>query len=153
MRPSHRARPGASEMELQMGPLIDAVFLLLTYFLFTITLTTIEGLLPAQLALGNNEQQQEKPPEDTESVIVRVVQTGAEVQYFIDDWPVTDYAQVVSHLSDADKSSVVVIDAGPNVTYDYVVRLYNECLRLAFGQIVFPLDAGSAGPLGGAERS
>lgn len=136
-----------------MGPLIDAVFLLLTYFLFTITLTTIEGLLPAQLALGNNEQQQEKPPEDNESVVLRIVQTGAEVQYFVDDWPVTDYGQVLSHLSSADKSSVVVIDAGPNVTYDYVVRLYNECLKLEFGQIVFPLDAGSAGPLGGAERS
>lgn len=136
-----------------MGPLIDAVFLLLTYFLFTISLTTIEGLLPAELALGNDAQQQEATPEEKESVIVRIVQTGAEVQYFIDDWPVVDYAQVLKHLSGADKESVVVIDAGPNVTYDYVVRLYNECLRLAFGQIVFPLGAGSAGVLSDAERS
>ena len=36
-----------------MAPLIDCVFLLLTYFLFTISLATVEGLLPSELALGD----------------------------------------------------------------------------------------------------
>lgn len=153
MRASNRARSERAAMELQLGPLIDAVFLLLTYFMFTISLTTIEGLLPAELALGDQSEQQTAPPPDQQTVVVRVVQTGSSVQYFVDDWPVTDYAAVVRHLEGQAKDSLVVLDAGPNVTYDYVIRLYNQCLTLAFEQIVFPLDPGKSGPLGGAPRS
>jgi biopolymer transport protein ExbD len=140
-------------MELQLGPLIDCVFLLLTYFIFTISLTTIEGLLPAELATGDQAENQSQPPPDQKNIVVRVVQTGSNVQYFIDEWPVTDYEAVVRHLESTEKNSLIVLDAGPNVTYDYVIRLYNQCLRLSFDQIVFPLDAGKSGPLGSAPRS
>ena len=52
MRRPNKARPSGNNAELDMAPLIDCVFLLLTYFLFTISLATIEGLLPSELALG-----------------------------------------------------------------------------------------------------
>jgi hypothetical protein len=50
----------------------------------------------------------------------------------------------------------VVIDAGPNVTYEHVIRLYNECLRLEITRVVFPLSAGAlggAGASGGADAA
>jgi biopolymer transport protein ExbD len=80
MRASHKARANESPMDLQLGPLIDCVFLLLTYFIFTITLTTTEGLLPSQLAVGDESQQQEQPPPEEREIIVRMVQTGSRVQ-------------------------------------------------------------------------
>jgi biopolymer transport protein ExbD len=133
-----------------MAPLIDAVFLLLTYFLFTISLSTIEGLLPSDLAIGNDfqEQQIEKKPTERE-IVVRLVQSGERVQYFIDDWPATDFDSVRSHLTGLTKDDVVVIDAGPTVAYDHVVHLYNYCLKSGVENVVFPLS----GPGGTAPRT
>ena len=146
MRRPHKARPGSTSAELQMGPLIDCVFLMLTYFLFTISLTTIEGLLPSELALGKDAEQQQEKPETDNEIVLRLVQTGSTVQYFIDDWPVTDYAKVVDHLGGVAKDSTVVVDSGPRVAYHHVVRLYNRCLNLGLEHIVFPLSPTASGP-------
>jgi biopolymer transport protein ExbD len=145
VRAPHRARAGSAESELKIAPLIDAVFLLLTYFLFTISLSTIEGLLPSQLALGDDFEEKRMEREDPETqVIVRVVQSGARVQYFLDDWPVSDFAAVSKHLDSLPKDATVVIDADANVAYEHVVRLYNHCLKLALEKVVFPLSRTAA---------
>ena len=148
MRRPSRARPGAVSADLQMAPLIDCVFLLLTYFLFTISLATIEGILPSELAMGDELQQSGlELTEDPEEVIVRVVQTGDRAQYFVDDWPVVDFRGVADHLAKLPTSSIVVIDAGPAVAYRHVVRLYNHCLRNSIERVVFPITSayGSSG--------
>ena len=83
MRKPDRARPAGSAGELQMAPLIDTVFLLLTYFLFTISLATIEGLLPSELALGDDYREETLDLEkENQEVVIRMVQTGTRVQYF-----------------------------------------------------------------------
>jgi len=131
-----------------MAPLIDAVFLLLTYFLFTISLSTIEGLLPSDLAIGDDFQEQKIERSATErEIVIRLVQSGAQVQYFIDDWPATDFDSVRAHLVGVTKDDVVVIDAGPTVAYEHVVHLYNSCLKTGVENVVFPLSgAGGTAP-------
>ena len=139
-RPS-RARGGSVSGELQMGPLIDCVFLLLTYFLFTISLATIEGLLPSELALGDELSETElELEEDPQEVIIRLVQTGDEVQYFFDEWPVADYDGVLRQVSALPRESLVVIDAGATVAYRHVVGLYNHCLRSSIERVIFPVS-------------
>jgi len=139
-RPS-RARGGSASGELQMGPLIDCVFLLLTYFLFTISLATIEGLLPSELALGDELSETElELEEDPQEIIIRLVQTGDEVQYFFDEWPVADYDGVLRQVSALPRESLVVIDAGATVAYRHVVGLYNHCLRSSIERVIFPVS-------------
>jgi len=140
MRKPNRARPAGGTGELQMAPLIDAVFLLLTYFLFTISLATIEGLLPSELALGDDFREEKLELErDNQEVVVRMVQTGTRVQYFINDWPAFGFDSVRTRLDELAADDVVVIDPGPTVTYEHVVRLYNYCLRVGVERVVFPL--------------
>ena len=141
MRRPSRARGGSASGELQMGPLIDCVFLLLTYFLFTISLATIEGLLPSELALGDELSETElELEEDPQEVIIRLVQTGDEVQYFFDEWPVADYDGVLRQVSALPRESLVVIDAGATVAYRHVVGLYNHCLRSSIERVIFPVS-------------
>lgn len=124
-----------------MGPLIDCVFLLLTYFLFTISLATIEGLLPSELALGDELSETElELEEDPQEVIIRLVQTGDEVQYFFDEWPVADYDGVLRQVSALPRESLVVIDASATVAYRHVVGLYNHCLRSSIERVIFPVS-------------
>jgi len=126
-----------------MAPLIDAVFLLLTYFLFTISLATIEGLLPSELALGDDFQEQEQDLDNKDQeIVIRIVQTGARVQYFINDWPAFDFGSVRDRLETVSTGDIVVIDPGPTVAYDHVVRLYNHCLKVGVERVVFPLSGG-----------
>jgi biopolymer transport protein ExbD len=142
MRSSNRARPGNGSAELQMAPLIDAVFLLLTYFLFTISLATIEGLLPSELALGDSfDQEKLELDEPKREVVIRVVQTGARVQYFVDDWPASSYANVSDHIGKLSEDSVIVLDAGATVGYEHVIRVYNRCLQVGVEKVVFPLSS------------
>jgi biopolymer transport protein ExbD len=144
VRRPHRAKPGTWSADLQMAPLIDAVFLLLTYFLFTISLSTIEGLLPSELALGDDFREERVDLETPKrQVIVRLVQAGERVQYFIDDWPANDFDAVRSHLSGLSEQDVLVIDAGATVAYEHVVHLYNYCLKSDIRNVVFPLTASS----------
>ena len=141
MRRPSRARGGSASGELQMGPLIDCVFLLLTYFLFTISLATIEGLLPSELALGDELSETElELEEDPQEVIIRLVQTGDEVQYFFDEWPVADYDGVLRQVSALPPESLVVIDASATVAYRHVVGLYNPCLRSSIERVIFPVS-------------
>jgi len=140
-----RARPGVWSGDLQMAPLIDAVFLLLTYFLFTISLSTIEGLLPSRLALGDEFREEKLKMDDQQrEIVIRIVRTGERVQYFVNDWPAFDFASVKSHLASLTANDIVVIDAGQTVAYEHVVRLYNHCLQIGIEQVVFPLAASTA---------
>ncbi len=147
MKVPTRARHDSDD-GLKMAPLIDCVFLLLTYFLFTISLATIEGLLPSELALGDELQQSQlKLKEESDEVIVRVVRTGNGVQYFIDDWPLPDFSAVATRLASTPTDSTVVIDAGSTVAYRHVISLYNHCLRLGIDKVAFPIS-GAVGTSG-----
>lgn len=127
-----------------MAPLIDAVFLLLTYFLFTISLATVEGLLPSELALGDSfDQEQLELDEPKREIVIRIVQTGARVQYFVDDWPTSSYDDVSEHIGKLPPESIIVLDAGATVAYEHVIRVYNRCLTVGVEKVVFPLTSDS----------
>ncbi len=126
---------------LQMTPLIDVVFLMLSYFLFTISLGMLEGVLPSKLALGEDQEQQEREEEPAEQVIVRLVPSAGKVQYFIDDWPISGFEQLQQRLGALPKDTMVVIAAAPTVRTAPVVRTYNQCLKLGLSKIVFPVSS------------
>ena len=138
MRPPRHEGVGGSTA-LQMTPLIDVVFLMLSYFLFTISLGMLEGVLPSKLALGEDQERQEREEEPAEQVIVRLVASGGKVQYFMDDWPVTGFEQLQQRLGALPKDTMIVIAAAPTVRTAPVVRTYNQCLKLGLSRIVFPV--------------
>ncbi|RMD82971.1 MAG: biopolymer transporter ExbD [Candidatus Dadabacteria bacterium] len=141
MKAPTRARPKGAAIELNLAPLIDAVFLLLTYFLFTISLATIEGVLPSELAAGNRFEQERLPLHQPErQLVVRLIDTGGGVAYFVDDWPAAGIEEVMARISALGPQDVVVIDADPNVAYDYVIRLYNRSLGAGIRNVVFPIE-------------
>lgn len=139
-RPSS-ARTVSGTLGLQMTPLIDVVFLLLCYFLFTLSLTMLEGVLPSKLALGQDEEKQASEEQQTNEVILRIVQRREHTQFFLDDWPVVDFPSLVERLSALPADTLVVIDAAPGVQVGPVVRTYNQCLKLGLSRVVFPVSS------------
>ncbi len=140
MRVSHRARAHGESATFQMTPLIDLVFLLLSYFLFTLSIIAAEGVLPSKLAIGEDPSEQQADEDPPEQVIVRLVRTGEAVQFFVDEWPVASFAELVARLAQLPKQTLVVIDAAPTVATAPVIRTYNQCLKLGLSRVVFPVS-------------
>ena len=92
------------------------------------------------LSLDVSDLLQLELEEDPQEVIIRLVQTGGEVQYFFDEWPVADYNGVLRQVSALPRESLVVIDAGATVAYRHVVGLYNHCLRSSIERVIFPVS-------------
>jgi biopolymer transport protein ExbD len=136
---SRKARPRGT-FDLQLTSLIDLVFLLLSYFLFTLALSATEGVLPSKIAIGEDPSEQQ-PQEPARDVMLRIVQTGDAVQYFVDEWPVASFAELVDRLRRLPRDTQVVIDAAPTVQTAPVVRTYNQCLKLGLKRVVFPVSA------------
>jgi len=136
---SRKARPRGT-FDLQLTSLIDLVFLLLSYFLFTLALSATEGVLPSKIAIGEDPSEQQ-PQEPAQDVMLRIVQTGDAVQYFVDEWPVASFAELVDRLRRLPRETQVVIDAAPTVQTAPVVRTYNQCLKLGLKRVVFPVAA------------
>ena len=62
-------------LEIKMTPMIDVVFLLLIFFVWTASFQVVEYVLPSELStlLGNQAAVDVPPPEaDFEDVVVRI---------------------------------------------------------------------------------
>lgn len=73
--PAHRPREGL-DINTAMTPMIDVVFLLLVFFVWTISFEAIEHLLPSQLSSEVGKQPanlEELPPElDFDRIVIRL---------------------------------------------------------------------------------
>ena len=72
------------ELEIKMTPMIDVVFLLLVFFVWTASFHAVEYLLPSSLSqqqgTGQTMNQDEPPPEvEFEDIVIRIT--------FVDDRP------------------------------------------------------------------
>ena len=79
------------ELEIKMTPMIDVVFLLLVFFVWTASFSIVENSLNAELTsqLGEMEVQQDDPPPeiDFDEVVIRIFWGGPTD---VDDQRLTD---------------------------------------------------------------
>ena len=85
-------RGGSVDMDAAMTPMIDVVFLLLVFFVWTASFQIIEQILPSQMSsqVGSDVQDlSEPPPElDFDNVVVRIIGNGHAIQWRLNDVPV-----------------------------------------------------------------
>ena len=96
-RPSpFRDRPHS--VELQLTPLIDCVFLLLVYFLWSSSFAPAERSLPSELsaAAGAAPTAASVPPPeaDFDDLVIRVLRTGSGTAWQVNDAPVPSLAEL-----------------------------------------------------------
>jgi biopolymer transport protein ExbD len=137
MRISKRAR-AASAMGLQMTSMIDLVFLLLIYFLLTLTLRTQEGFLGTETPPGQAQiSQQQEEPDEEEEARVRVIRAADGVGLFFRDWPVAGYADLGRQIRALPAEMQIILEAAPDVPYRDVVRVHNIALKTGHRNVVY----------------
>lgn len=142
-----------------MTPLIDVVFLLLVFFVWTASFQSPERWLPGSVsaaqrnaAAGSAPSDETPPPEaDFDQVIVRIRSRDEQLQWAINDQPIASLAAVEQHLVRIAKitpSVPVILHPDPAVPLGAVIDAYDHARRAGFPKIQFAASVSPAQPTG-----
>ena len=132
-----------STLSVTMTPMIDVVFLLLVFFVWTASFQVIERSLPSSLlsAPGSGAASQIDPElADFDRVVIQVDWQGGRPAWQINDRPVAALDQVrqtLAAIAAIQTRVPVVIDAGPNVPLGHVIDVYDLARLEGFGEVQF----------------
>ncbi|MEM8681721.1 MAG: biopolymer transporter ExbD [Planctomycetota bacterium] len=121
VQPQHRSLSQTGTMT----PMIDVVFLLLIFFIWTASFKIAEEQLPGTFAsrqptLGRAPLESESVPAESEIVVLQLQPASDGVQWVINNRVVTSWDEVSKTLSqvvEIDSATPVVIDPAPQVAY------------------------------------
>ena len=134
---------GQRQLEIAMTPMIDVVFLLLVFFVWTASFQIVERLLPSKIEeVGGTAMAEVTPPElmDLERVVVRIEVAGGQTRWSINKQPVTSLDAVRNRLGAVASIRTdlpVTIDPDPEVTVGETIDVYDVARSLGFSKIQF----------------
>lgn len=132
-----------SSIELKMTPMIDVVFLLLVFFIWTSSFELPEFDLPSAIATppsGAIESSSNIPPEPFDEIVIRLTRLDAELRIELNGNPINDTAQLSSQLRDIITIGVqppVIIDPDGDVTMDWAVEVYDAARSAGVDRVMF----------------
>lgn len=130
-----------------MTPMIDVVFQLLIFFVWTSSFQVIEQVLPSNLssAAGKQESVLDQPPPeaDFDQVVVRIAWDGNAPGFRINDAPVPSLAEVRSSLQrlyEVKQDATVILHPDPNVPLEHVINSYDLAKQVRFEKVSFAVN-------------
>ncbi len=147
-RPSpYLRRDETATMEAAMTPMIDVVFLLLIFFLWTASFQIAEQILPSQLRsqLGSENQAQldPPPPDDFQRVVIRIGWDGQSPQYRVNQSVVPSLDELralMASLRAIKADSPLILHPDSNVPLAFVIGAYDEAKLAGFTQVAFAVN-------------
>ena len=130
-------------LEIKMTPMIDVVFLLLVFFVWTASFQVVEYLLPSELStlLGNQAALEEPPPEaDFEDVVIRIHWTGDQPGWTINDQQADSLAQLHQRLqaiAQVKQDAPVILHPDEEVPLGDVINVFDLSRLIGFEKIQF----------------
>ena len=135
-------------LQVAMTPMIDVVFLLLIFFLWTASFQIVEYSLPSSITPPNKIGSEATKPleiEDFDEVVVRITGQPGNLTYTINQASTKDLSEVRSRLATlaSIKNDVpLIIDPDEPVPVGRVIDVYDIARVLNFQQIQFAVEPG-----------
>jgi len=136
-----------SSLEIQMTPLIDVVFLLLVFFVWTAGGQIAEKTLPSNISAeatqkksaGAPNDDTPPPPEaDFERIVVRVIRTETGLLWSVNQTPATSLDAVrvqLQQIAQVTDDVPVVLHPDSEVPFHAVITLYDLARRVGFEKV------------------
>lgn len=132
------------DLDVKMTPMIDVVFLLLVFFLWTASFRISEQVLPSDISASMTKTPAtgEPPPpeEDFDEVVLRVLWMEGRPRWEINGVPVASLDQVrttLKSLAAIKSDAPVIVYPDPEVPLGHVIDLYDLTRLEGFQQVQF----------------
>jgi len=137
-----RKKAEIEEVEMELTPMIDVVFLLLIFFIVTMKFKVLEGKLATELPkdVGVNAGEVE---ELLEKVEIKIEEDRSEkygMRVFVNGVKMPNLATLRSKLEDfirLNDEQKATLYPGPKVNYEQVVKVVDQCLLAELTDITF----------------
>jgi len=130
-----------------MTPMIDVVFLLLVFFVWTASFQIIEQILPSNMSelSGSDPANQMEPPEpkDFDDLVVRITWDGQAPAWKINDQLFASIEEVKIQLitiADIQTEAIVVLHPDPIVPLGIVIGAYDTAKLSGFSKVSFAVN-------------
>lgn len=141
MRIPHSAADGGP-LELQLTPMIDCVFLLMVYFLWSSSFAVPELLLPGQLAPPQAAAQAAAAPpppqDDFPQLVVGVVRVQGRIGWTLNETPLPSLSKLreaLAALAHIQRQAPVILDPQPDVPLGDVIDALDVIRLSGFAQV------------------
>lgn len=143
-----RDRPTA--VELQLTPMIDCVFLLMVYFIWSSSFAIAEMSLPSKLStppgIGAAPGAAKSPPAEADfpNVVVRVLWTGSGPIWTVNDTPVgslVELRQMLISIARIKQDAPLIIDPASDVPLGDVIDVFDLSRVVGFQKVQFAASA------------
>jgi biopolymer transport protein ExbD len=126
-----------------MTPMIDVVFLLLIFFVWTSSFNVVEYALQSNVSdatAGAGTAPPERPPDEVDfhEVVVRIVWVDGQPGWRINDRPIPQLDDVRRHLTaifSANQEAPVIIHPDGDTPLNHVIAVYDMTRLIGFEKI------------------
>ncbi|TWT82646.1 Biopolymer transport protein ExbD/TolR [Planctomycetes bacterium CA13] len=138
-------------LEVKMTPMIDVVFLLLVFFVWTSSFELPEFDLPSAIAeppsSGTKTESTDTPPiEIFDEIVIRLISRGDAVAIEFNGQPIADISELQERLREILELGVqppVIVDPDPSITMAETVKVYDIARAAGADRVLFAAKAES----------
>ena len=127
--------------------MIDVVFLLLVFFVWTASFQIMEYILPTEVSAADSgtAEDMQLPPDqiDFEPVVIQILWQDERPQWIVSETPVDSLAQVrqvLAHVAQVKADLPIIIDPQSGVPFGNVIDVYDVSQMAGFHQIQFAIE-------------
>lgn len=132
-----------SATDVKMTPMIDVVFLLLVFFVWTASFQIVEQILPSALSAQSGTQQPDDltppPPEkDFPDVVVQISWDGSQPNWQVNGVVISSLDELRGQLQQIAEIKVdapLIIDPEKNVPLGHVIDVFDSSRLVGFQQV------------------
>jgi biopolymer transport protein ExbD len=133
------------DVDVKMKPMIDVVFLLLVFFLWTASFHIVEQVLPSTVSTrrGTDSVDVDQPPppeEDFQDVVIRILWDTGQPLWQVNQQPVGSLAEVQTALRTIARiktDAPVILHPDPEVPLGHVIDVYDVTRIEGFEKVQF----------------
>ncbi len=141
------SRERGADMDSAMTPMIDVVFLLLVFFVWTASFQLIEHVLSSEMTaqMGTDASQpvDPVPEQDFDKIVVRIRWNGTSATWTVRDQPLGSIEEVRSMMqaiADVKIDAPIILHPDPVVPLGVVIEAYDVSKQVGFQEVSFAVN-------------
>lgn len=145
--PMIERRGGAADLDSAMTPMIDVVFLLLVFFVWTASFQVIEQILPSEMSsqLGSDpvELAEPLPDADFDDIVVKIGWDGSNPTWDLNGNSVASIDSLreqLTVLADIKNDAPVILDPDDLVPLGFVIEVYDASKTAGLAKVSFAVN-------------